>query len=153
MLSLVIPACIASLVRFCRDSGTSSLASTSLKCTSVALCPASLNFCGDGATALPTTTLELRRVGEQSFQSHKVPGENPVWDCSFSYQVHRVDTVLGASRPSTDAKLLPQPAPAGAASLRSASFARDGSRTTWWASWRSLFWTSRSGPGIPSAAC
>lgn len=37
------------------------------------------------------------RVGEQSFQSPKVPGENPVWDCSFSYQVHRVDTVLGVS--------------------------------------------------------
>ncbi|CAE7039599.1 gnl [Symbiodinium sp. KB8] len=37
------------------------------------------------------------RVGEQSFQSPKAPGENPVWDCSFSYQVHRVDTVLGVS--------------------------------------------------------
>ncbi|CAE7601622.1 gnl [Symbiodinium natans] len=37
------------------------------------------------------------RVGEQSFQSPKVAGENPVWDCSFSYDVHRVDTVLKVS--------------------------------------------------------
>ena len=39
----------------------------------------------------------LRRVGEQSSQSPKVPGENPTWDCSFTYSVHRVDTMLAAS--------------------------------------------------------
>ncbi|CAE7629507.1 gnl [Symbiodinium pilosum] len=37
------------------------------------------------------------RVGEQSFQSEKVPGENPTWDCNFSFNVHRVDTVLAVS--------------------------------------------------------
>mmetsp|Transcript_66851 Transcript_66851/g.157505 ORF Transcript_66851/g.157505 Transcript_66851/m.157505 type:complete len:474 (-) Transcript_66851:160-1581(-) len=37
------------------------------------------------------------RVGDQSFQSAKAPGENPEWDCSFSFDVHRVDTMLTVS--------------------------------------------------------